>query len=179
MEKLIGIDSDYWNTFLGQDEGEDLYRDSRWAFLIPWISWLFWIVCQVPVPKHPGYPYIFYIQVDIVWPIIWQILYVTELYLIVSQNSWYWTGRHTKTIGTDSSGAHTCWFSGFQDFCISCPILIPAYRISPCIFLFSSFPNIVETHSYHVASVNLNQDASPRSQFQCIFALSWKLAFCK
>ena len=27
MEKLIGIDSDYWNTFLGQDEGEDLYRD--------------------------------------------------------------------------------------------------------------------------------------------------------
>ena len=31
MEKLIGIDSDYWNTFLGQDEGDDLYRDSRYA----------------------------------------------------------------------------------------------------------------------------------------------------
>ena len=28
MEKLMGIDSDYWNTFLGQDEGEELYRDS-------------------------------------------------------------------------------------------------------------------------------------------------------
>ena len=31
MEKLMGIDSDYWNTFLGKDEGEDLYRDSRWV----------------------------------------------------------------------------------------------------------------------------------------------------
>ena len=29
MEKLMGIDSDYWSTFLGKDEGEDLYRDSR------------------------------------------------------------------------------------------------------------------------------------------------------
>jgi len=33
MEKLMSIDSDYWNTFLGKDEGEDLYRDSR--FLSP------------------------------------------------------------------------------------------------------------------------------------------------
>ena len=31
MEKLMSIDSDYWNTFLGKDEGEDLYRDSRWV----------------------------------------------------------------------------------------------------------------------------------------------------
>ena len=31
MEKLMGIDSDYWSTFLGKDEGEDLYRDSRWV----------------------------------------------------------------------------------------------------------------------------------------------------
>ena len=34
MEKLIGIDSDYWNTFLGQDEGEDLYRDGSRFFAI-------------------------------------------------------------------------------------------------------------------------------------------------
>ena len=27
----MGIDSDYWSTFLGKDEGEDLYRDSRWV----------------------------------------------------------------------------------------------------------------------------------------------------
>ena len=27
----MSIDSDYWNTFLGKDEGEDLYRDSRWV----------------------------------------------------------------------------------------------------------------------------------------------------
>jgi len=33
MEKLMGIDSDYWNTFLGKDEGEDLYRDSRFLSL--------------------------------------------------------------------------------------------------------------------------------------------------
>ena len=31
MEKLMAIDSDYWSTFLGKDEGEDLYRDSRWV----------------------------------------------------------------------------------------------------------------------------------------------------
>lgn len=78
MEKLIGIDSDYWNTFLGQDEGEDLYRDSRCAFLISWISWSFWIFRQVPVSKHPRYPYIFHIQVDIVWPQIWQIIHKSQ-----------------------------------------------------------------------------------------------------
>ena len=27
----MSIDSDYWNTFLGKEEGEDLYRDSRWV----------------------------------------------------------------------------------------------------------------------------------------------------
>ena len=49
MEKLIGIDSDYWNTFLGQDEGEDLYRDgSRCAVhsSIFFFSLLFKIVCE-------------------------------------------------------------------------------------------------------------------------------------
>ena len=27
----MGIDSDYWKTSLDKDEGEDLYRDSRWV----------------------------------------------------------------------------------------------------------------------------------------------------
>ena len=29
MEKLITIDTDYWNTFLSGVAGEDLYRDNR------------------------------------------------------------------------------------------------------------------------------------------------------
>ena len=37
MEKLMGIDSDYWSTFLGKDEGEDLYRDSRWVEESIWV----------------------------------------------------------------------------------------------------------------------------------------------
>ena len=33
MERLIAIDSDYWQSFLSPLEGEDLYKDSR--FLSP------------------------------------------------------------------------------------------------------------------------------------------------
>ena len=62
MEKLMGIDSDYWNTFLGKDEGEDLYRDSRYAVLN--FLAILKIAFQVPLSKHPGYPPIFHIQVD-------------------------------------------------------------------------------------------------------------------
>ena len=40
MEKLIGIDSDYWNTFLGQDEGEDLYRDGSRCAVVASFSFL-------------------------------------------------------------------------------------------------------------------------------------------
>merc|ERR1712173_296704 len=29
MEKLMNIDSDYWNTFLSGEDGEDLYIDNR------------------------------------------------------------------------------------------------------------------------------------------------------
>ena len=35
MEKLIGIDSDYWNTFLGGEEGEELYRRDSTRILSP------------------------------------------------------------------------------------------------------------------------------------------------
>lgn len=49
MEKLIGIDSDYWSTFLNQEEGENLFKDNILSPATPEIMQM-----QASIFRTPG-----------------------------------------------------------------------------------------------------------------------------